>query len=256
MLYGSAGRCASRRSLEVSVSFPHSARRILSALFVLLVILIACAGCGPAGSAANATPTATAIPTAMPSPTATQPPKLVYQADWSHGANGWTLPAGWHVANGQLVNDGTSSGSSANPALPPITVTSPNYSIEARIQLLEVTSPTGIADTYFGLGVQDSSGNVLCSGEATGIWKASPWHSDSTLATTGDYPEGEKVWENIVGVNPKTYRLVISGPTVQYYPGSVSIGGLTAPYALAPARPALIASSVRLVVTSFAVYEG
>ena len=229
----------------------RSARHAVSALFVIVMLLAVLSGCGSGSGAANTTPTATPFPTATPSPTALPQPKLLYQADWSHGAGGWTLPAGWHVANGQLVNDGTGDA----VALPPFTITVPNYTIEARIQVQEVTSPTGIADTYFGLGAQDSSGKLLCTGEATGIWKASPWHSDSTLTTTGDYPDGGKVWENIVGVNPKTYRLAITGASVQYYPGNVSIGGLTAPYPLSPARPVLIASSVRLVVMSFSVYQ-
>ena len=239
------------RSLEDPVSFRHRARRTASALFVLALALVALAACAPGGSSAGTTPTATMMPTATPTATALPQPKLLYQADWSHGADGWTLPAGWHVANGQLINDGTGDAS----AVAPFTVSVPNYTIEARIIMQEVTSPTGVADTYFGLGAQDASGKLLCTGEATGIWKASPWHSDSTLTTTGDYPEGAKVWENIVGVNPKTYKLVITGSTVQYFPGNVSIGGLTAPYVLSPARPVLIASSVRLTITSFVVYQ-
>lgn len=191
------------------------------------------------------------MPTATPTATALPQPKLLYQADWSHGADGWTLPAGWHIANGQLTNDG--SGNAA--AVAPVTVSVPNYTIEARIQLREVTSPSGVAGTYFGLGAQDSSGKLLCTGEATGIWKASPWHSDSTLSTTGDYPDGARVWENIVGVDPKTYKLVITGATVQYFPGNVSIGAVTAPYALSPAHPVLIAASVKLAIMSFAVYQ-
>lgn len=219
-------------------------------VLALALALAALAGCAPGGSA-SATPTATMMPTATPTATALPQPKLLYQADWSHGAGGWALPAGWHVTNGQLVNDGTSDAA----AIAPFTVSVPNYTIEARIHMLEVTSPTGVADTYFGLGAQDDSGKLLCAGEATGIWKASPWHSDSTLSTTGDYPDGAKVWENIVGVNPKTYKLAITGSTVQYFPGNVSIGGLTAPYVLSPARPMLIASSVRLAIMSFAVYQ-
>ncbi len=233
------------------MSLARSALRAASTLLTILLALGMLAGCGIGGGAATNAPTATPFPTEAPTATALPQPKLLYQADWSHGAGGWTLPAGWHAGNGQLTNDGTAAGT----ALAPFTISVPNYTIEARIQVLEVTSPTGVADTYFGLGAQDSSGKLLCSGEATGIWKASPWHSDSTLSTSGDYPDGAKVWENIVGVNPKTYRLAITGSSVQYYPGNVSIGGLTAPYPLAPAQPVLIASSVRLVVTSFAVYQ-
>jgi hypothetical protein len=231
--------------------FSRSSRRAVSALFALLIALAALSGCASGSGNTASAPTATSVPTATPSPTATVQPKLLYQADWSRGADGWTLPAGWHVANGQLTNDGTSSAE----AIAPITVSALNYTIEARIQLLAVTSQGGVTNNYFGLAVQDSSGKMLCSGEATGIWTDSPWHSDSTLSTTGSYPDGAKVWENIVGVNPKTYRLVISGSSVRYYPGNVSIGGLTAPYPLSPARPVLVASSVRLVVMSFAVYQ-
>ena len=34
---------------------------------------------------------------------------VLYQANWSNGRDGWTLPQGWDTVSGELVNDGTSS---------------------------------------------------------------------------------------------------------------------------------------------------
>src|SRR5215469_11809651 len=37
-------------------------------------------------------------------PTATPQPRVLYQANWGQGADGWTLPAHWSLSHGQVEN--------------------------------------------------------------------------------------------------------------------------------------------------------
>ncbi|MFI5273596.1 MAG: hypothetical protein ACHQ4H_11240 [Ktedonobacterales bacterium] len=240
-------RCHLKRSAAPCSTLAHAGLVLLAT-----VAVCALAACGAAGQrgASNATATVTATAVATATPSATPVPRMLYQADWSHGTDGWTLPPHWRITNGQLTNDGLGDTS----ILAPVRITVPNYAITARIQVLSITSD-GVADTYFGIGGNDASGKQLFLGEASGIWKASPFHSDSTLVTTGDYPDGARVWENVVGPNPKTYRVEVHGSNVTYTPGNVSIGGLHAPYPLSPAQPFIAAASVQLVITSYAIWQ-
>src|SRR5579885_931958 len=82
---------------------PRKARRNPLAILGLLVVLVAVIAAGIWGvtrantgatSVAQQTPHATATPAA---------PRILYQADWSHGTDGWQLPAGAQIVNGSLV---------------------------------------------------------------------------------------------------------------------------------------------------------
>jgi hypothetical protein len=83
--------------------------------------------------------------------TATALPHLVYQSDWSHGADGWTLPAGAKIADGKL------SVKTVTPLLIPIpyAIPSRNYSVE--MDYLLVGNNKG---GRFGFSAQDASGKV------------------------------------------------------------------------------------------------
>src|SRR5579871_3516075 len=85
-----ARRCPSKTSHARwgAVCMRYAVRRVRMLTIVLLGATVLLAGCGAEASVA---PTDTAHPNA----TSTPIPTVLYQADWSSGADGWTLPAHW-----------------------------------------------------------------------------------------------------------------------------------------------------------------
>jgi hypothetical protein len=70
--------------------------------------------------------------------------KVVCQADWSHGLNGWTGSSQWKVLNGNLLSDGMNIGPGINVAptgsdsiISPCQPSTPNYAVEAKMQILD-----------------------------------------------------------------------------------------------------------------------
>ncbi|WIG59648.1 MAG: hypothetical protein OJF49_002395 [Ktedonobacterales bacterium] len=221
-------------------------RWLSGVILALLMLLAGCAG----GQSASVSPTAPPIPTPTTPPTATAIPTVLYKADWSSGAGAWKLPPHWRISGGKLTNDGLGSA----PLPVPYTITAPNYAIELRAQAIAVPG-TGGCGTYFGIGAQDATGKQLYLGDATCIFRDPPFHSDSDLVTTGDYPSGAIARENVMNTNPKTYTITVHGSNVVYSPGATAIGGLTAPYPLAPAHPFIADAGVQVVITSFTIWR-
>src|SRR5579871_5253182 len=117
--------------------------------------------------------------------TATPTPRMVYQADWSSGLNGWVGSADWKARNGQLTNDGTQN--IHNLSMPTIQVpfdlsTIPDYLIEARMQVTQTAHAAG-----FGLFVRyDNNGHGYIVGAGSPqegptsvfeITQADNWHT-------------------------------------------------------------------------------
>lgn len=145
--------------------------------------------------------------------TATPLPHLVYQSDWSHGADGWTLPAGAKIADGKL------SIKTVNPLLIPIPyiITGRNYSVE--MDYLLVGNNKG---GRFGFSAQDASGNVQYELEFQCI-------TETVLPGTGDYYSNGKCPGDVlegsagggyfaadyqIGPGAKTFRAEVHNNTV------------------------------------------
>lgn len=125
----------------------HRARRgiavanVLGAIFSILLGISVLASCTPSQTTLQ-TPTATAQPTPAP--------RLVYQADWSHGLSDWMATPGWTVAGGVLVSDMGSDRQITSPFRP----TTPNYAVEFRVQLISVAPNVG---TEYSLSADSTS---------------------------------------------------------------------------------------------------
>ena len=89
-------------------------------------------------SAEGTTTTAASTSTTIPAASGT----VLYQADWSAGANGWALSADWKTVNGMLVNDGSNSSIAVSPYDPGAMA---DYAVEADIQ--------DVSHNYSGFGV-------------------------------------------------------------------------------------------------------
>jgi len=110
----------------------------------LLLLLAACSTVTPTPLVASPVPT----------PTATQPlvksGTVLYQADWSHGLDGWE-GSGWKSVQGQLATtqDGTFT------IMAPYQPVVHSYAIEVQIQIGQIFHP---ASGYFSIFAQSASG--------------------------------------------------------------------------------------------------
>jgi hypothetical protein len=100
---------------------------------VFLIVLVLLAGCSSTLSGASTTPTVQS----KPSPTAgIASGTVLYKADWSKGLSNWQVVGGWKIEQNELRSDM----GSGNLLTLPYTPSTPNYSLEVRIKLLEATS--------------------------------------------------------------------------------------------------------------------
>jgi hypothetical protein len=127
-------------------------------------------------------PTAPVPPTPTPVP-APKPGDVLYQADWSKGLNGWVSGGHWAIANGMLVNTGD------GVAFPPYTPTSPDYAVEAEIQLLHPDCSrgecVGIGGPAFGVLARADTSATPGYGPGYG-GGASMWVSNSAVIHSND----------------------------------------------------------------------
>ncbi len=221
-------------------------QRFAFALLALFAVLAATA-CAPGAQASVSTPT----PTTPAVPTATPAPKLLYQADWSHGANGWTLPPHWHIKNGQLVNDGGGH----EPINIPYAVTVPNYALEVELQVQGIPTNVSGCPGYFGFVGQDSAGKQLFSGDANCLVANPALHAWAELGTTNVYPGGFIASDYVVGYSTKVYRIEVHGRAIKYASGTYSVGSLVAPYALSPVQLSIVNTEVQMVISRVSIWQ-
>ncbi len=207
--------------------------------------VLALTGCNTSGPQhSSLAPTST--PTVAATPTPPAAPKVVFQADWSHGAGTWKLPPHWSIQHGALVSDGLAQ----DNVLVPYTVTAKNYRILMTARVVNVTYKRTSCNNYFGVVAQNTAGSRMFTAESA-CFGPLPYHGDSHL-TAADGTG--RVWELIVGSNARTYRVDVYGNTAVYYPGGAgAIGGITNPQPNSPAQIFIEASQVKLVITSFVI---
>ena len=207
-----------------------------AALTAVLTLLAACD-----------TSSAKVAPTAARTATPTNVPRVLYQADWSHGTDGWTLAPHWKIQNGALVNDGGGDTSLTVP----YTVTSANYEVDMDVQTFAVTQPYSCGNHY-GLEAQDASGTQLyiaqiwCLGNHTNI----AGESQLSVPSTDGYATSDwAVHHNLL----RTYRVVVLDKRVVFYPGAPAVGGAASSVPLSPAAFDVQDGYVQLAITRFVV---
>lgn len=197
-----------------------------------------------------AEPTQTPTPTPTPSPSLTPSPtpsstssheKLLYQADWSRGLNGWNGQKDWYVTNGVLRSDGSDSSGATEPTIvAPYYVTgTADYAVETQIQIvrgspcmfisLRASSDTNGWKGYKG-GVCDGVARIQMN--------------DTILAST-PFDPGNIMHTYRVEVKGTTINFIIDGGlAVTTNDNSVSSGG----------QVGLKALGVQVDVTEFKVF--
>jgi hypothetical protein len=157
------------------------------------------------------TPSPTNTPTAVPTPDGTP----ICQSHWSSGRGDWIAGQDWSVSGGMLVNDGT-NGNSSNWAIAPCTLTSPDYAVEAEIQVIHVPG-------YWDGGCDHGFGLVARSGyRASIIYDRNATARLSTMDTCGGALGDQSFAPDIGGWH--TYRLEVRGNTLTFrIDGSVMV---------------------------------
>jgi serine/threonine protein kinase len=173
------------------------------------------AGSNTGSTTTNNTNASTPQATTPPSPTPTPAPAagtVLYQANWSQGADDWNLPPQWKaVGNGTLGSDGSADGSANNSFIvwAPASVTGSNYAVEANIQFVRSTDTFLNGSYEFGIIVR---GDGNSSGYEAGVQNMQPDY-------LSDLPQGAKTLiANIQGDN--------TGSTASGYRGFATTEGL------------------------------
>ena len=110
-------------------------------LVCLVVLLSVACSAGPVPPSSHATATRSSTSSQLTSPpTETVAPGIVlYQADWSHGLDGWKGSRGWSVIQGDLQGVCGETTTLTTPYLPAVT----NYAVEARLQVVRLLHKNG-----------------------------------------------------------------------------------------------------------------
>lgn len=200
----------------------------------------ALAGCAQSTSAAisvHARATATVTPVRV---------TVLYQADWSHAADGWTLPNGWSFAGGQLVNDGSGTASISIPYVPQLA----NYTVEVDMQVMSIGARSG-CDLY-GIESYDSQGAQQYTGIATCLDPGTPHHGFSELETTNasaSAPSNVIQQDFVPGSIVRRFTVHVDGQSVTFGIGPSALGTLETTVASAPAHLVIADRYIGLAVS-------
>lgn len=193
---------------------PRSRPLVITGIVVVLVAIVAGAIWGATRSHAGGTTTARATPSA----TATTIPHVIYQADWSHGADGWTLPAQATIVDGHLLLDSKTPISLQIPYIP----TTPTYAIDMEFQI-EAVTPGG----YFGLTTRNAAGDsqyaaqMMCTPMHEGAWTPAMGGCPGAVLVTirgGRDPSQLFTSDYVIGPGTQTFHLEVTSDTVNFCP--------------------------------------
>ncbi len=237
--------------LQYPVSSTSGLRRVrravarpLAALALLAAVLCLTTACAASSNTRAATPTPTPTNAAKGPPTAI--PQLLYKADWSHGADGWTLSPHWQVKDGQLVNDG----GGRDPIAVPFAFTMANYAV--KMHVVVITPPPASCSSLYGYMALDAQGATLYDAEINCFGtRSSPRYCVSQLTAHGT--EQFVTTDHIVGPNPISYTVVVRGQTVTYFPGDTALGSVTADVSLRPTQLQILDQQVQIAITDFQI---
>lgn len=188
------------------------------------------------------------------SPAATAVPRVLYQADWSQGADGWQLPTGAKIENGNLVLD-----SKGLLQVPVPYVPAGNYALEMDFQIETVT-----VGGHFGFTVQNPAGanqyfaQMDCTPMHQGAWNPATGGCPGSVLVAvagGSYPSGLWTSDYVISPGPQNFRLEVSGNnTVNFCPVHDCLIPVTSakPFGTPP-RLLIEDRAVKLLITRVAV---
>ncbi len=238
----SDGTPSERRGPRVLRSRPL----IITSIVVVLVAILAGTFWGVTRSNGEKPTTARPIPSA----TATTIPQVVYQADWSHGANGWTLPPQAKIVDGHLLIDSKTDLALQIPYIPQTR----NYATEMDFQLEGLT-----VGGHFGITTRTASGDLQYAAQMT----CTPMHEGAWTPDMGGCPgavylnvhaarnPGDNFTSDyVIHSGPQTFHLEVTDDTVNFCPANDCLVPVTSPTPLDPSPHIFIAvRAVKILIT-------
>lgn len=223
----------------------------ITSIVVLLVAIVAGAIWGLTRSNAGSATTTTR---ALPSATATRVPQVVYQADWSHGANGWTLPAQAQIVDGHLLIDSKADLALQIPYIPQTR----NYAIEMDFQLEGLT-----VGGHFGITTRDAAGDLQYAAEMA----CTPMHEGAWTPDMGGCPgavylnvhytknrDDNFASDYVIHSGPQTFYVEATGDTVNFCPAGDCLVPVTSAKPLDASPHIFIAvRAVKILITRVTV---
>ncbi len=169
--------------------------------------------------------------------------RVLYQADWSHGLNGWS-GVGWNSVGGLLVADGSGGNT---PIFAPYRPRTANYAVEAQLRVdlyaggcslfrlvARLTQKGGYGPS--GLGCGDPVRIDAIDGSGLGI---------NIIASASNSPSPDNAWH--------TWRVEVKYNRITFsYDGTVLVSTTDNRF-LDPGRVGLLASGDQISVRSFRV---
>ena len=187
-----------------------------------------------------------------PTPTATpEPSRVVYTADWSHGAGGWDLPSSVQIKSGQLIFSGNGNANLTIPYQPPVTA----YTITMGMEI-DAINPVSNGGGTITIAGQDAGGNSLYYGQIDCVGRQFQGCSGGEIAAGtegGTYPSGIGISDFDTGPYVNSYKLIVgvSGVTFCFQASCETAGYVNAPK---PAVKVVLQDAyLQLKVTSIAV---
>jgi hypothetical protein len=182
-------------------------------------------------------------------PTPTAVPKVVYQADWMHAASSWTLPAHWHLVDGQIENDGYGT----EPLMVPYSVTSPDYSIEADLTVQSV--PNYPASHSYGIEGLNGGGQLQFVGQICCIRQgvANAGFSEIYVAHADSLADTMSEEDYTVSRNTESFVITVQHNNLGFCPGVSCLSNLNSSTPLWPMHIAIVDIGVQLTLTRLVI---
>jgi hypothetical protein len=191
---------------------------------------------------------------ATPSATAAPAPRVVYQSDWSHGADGWTLPTSVKVVDGHLAISGSQAVQVEIPYVP----TTRNYTIQMDYQIVRAE-----IGGHFGLTAFNTAGDrqylaqMQCTPMHQGAWTPSLGGCVGAVLVTalgGTYPAGLFTSDYVVHGGAQSFSLSLAGDTVNFCSSGDCVSPVSSASPLDTSPHLMIDDrAVNLIVTRIAV---
>jgi hypothetical protein len=210
-------------------------------LVVAIILVLVARGALSSGGAAGT----------QSSPTSTPVPVVLYQADWVHHPDAWTLPPHWHLVGGHIENDGYGT----QPLIVPYYVTSPNYSIQADFTVVNIPNNTKVVPAY-GIVGEDGAGTLQFIGQICCIYPTGP-------SGPGEHGFSDiEVAHSAVAVDEQdfaiyhstlTFAVLVQDHQLNFCPGVSCLNGLTSDTPLWPMHLVIRDVGVQLTLTRLVI---
>jgi hypothetical protein len=183
---------------------------------------------------------------------ATPTPSTLYTADWSQGTDGWTLPSHWHLANGDIENDGYGT----EALLIPYQVTTPNYSVAVDFTVEKITNLV----TSHSYGIEGfSTGNTLqflsSISSITKLPQLPAYHGFSQNYVAHADSEGDQMstQDYTVSFSTQTFSVQVQGQNVDFCPGVSCLANVNSTTPLSPLQIAIYDLGVQLTISRIVI---